>query len=1059
MSETGTGDGAPSEPRDLPGWKESLSLKMEDMAQRAAALTEEWNGQFGAEAFQNPHFVKAYLSLIRGHSILGVFKTVHARDRVEEELSASIFESRFERTAEAVGQAVSAPDPVALGFFHYLGLLLEEARTLKGEDLLGYPEPIQQILTFGRQLKENPALGGFRIDIHLPGPSPADPGIPELPELPKGYHLGKVDIVRRIAVGGFAQVYQVYHPGLKEHRAAKLFMKHNLLGELGQLLKAFYAEAQLQNALKNPNIVRVLDVDDHLGYLVLFMEYVDGRNLRSLIEERRSAHSHLSPSEILEIVIPVAKGLEYAHAHQILHRDLKPENILIAQDGSVKITDFGLAKTLNATGQRRTTRLGILVGTAHYMAPEQIFGDTYDFRIDLYALGAVIYHMAWGEPLFDIKDTWKILELQRDKKPRPLSQAIEGFPKELSRIVMKLLEKKPEDRYASATELIQALESCRAGLSAPGASTQRRRLRRGAALRVLALFLIAAIPGYFGISAWLRPNETRHAFPADPLEQTVQAKQSPPELPPAAAPGSEEVRMAAPAAKILSPTSLEGAEPKAPPPTPKSPEIRPPAIPLREQLRTIPVSADESLFTLKILDIFSKHHGELLERGYDAIGKELGALRPERISEYTTTQIEAARDIVQLAKELVQGRWKEIAESKGQIRLSLTDGGMAEGAVDHVGDRAITLTDPQGGKTDIQFTKIAPEAWIQGKTIPVALVAYQALSGDAVKALDLALKLEKDNEKIALWFPVLVRLARLRASDLVKTAILEAEAPLSRQEKKVKFLKGLPHYLPAAAALHALSDVEVEISGIYPSLEREFKEAKREGEALELLLDGAPSRVLSNYAGTEAYPIAGTLVLAGFIAEIEGAHNDLMGDAGWLKYDWELRPDELKLEDRLQFWDRLHGEGCFIRDPKGPRSLIMGRPHPRTGEGLMIVYQFEPMGEDRDNAEWRLNLRREGGGNTYLRFAPGSISLRTFGLDSAVKPETLDSVTVPRDPAEPRFHTCVLIPGEKLQVYLDGTIVACLTKEDTILPSQLSLVVVHGKLSVESILAMKKPAK
>ncbi len=137
----------------------------------------------------------------------------------------------------------------------------------------------------------------------------------------------------------------------------------------------------------------------------------------------------------------------------------------------------------------------------------------------------------------------------------------------------------------------------------------------------------------------------------------------------------------------------------------------------------------------------------------------------------------------------------------------------------------------------------------------------------------------------------------------------------------------------------------------------------------------------------------------------------------------------------------------------------MGRPHPRTAEGLLIMYQFEPLGEGRDHAEWRLNLRREGGGNTYLRFAPGSISLRTFSLDSAVLPETLSSATVPRDPAEARFHTCVLIPGEKLHVYLDGTIVANLTKEDTVLPSQLSIAVVHGKLSVQSIWAMKKPAK
>jgi hypothetical protein len=211
MTESGQGKDAASEPRALPGWEESLSLKIKDMADRAAALAEEWNRQFGQEAFHNPHFVKAYLSLTRGHSILGVLKAVHARDSVEEELSASAFLSRLERTAEAVGQAVPAPDPVPLGFFHYLDLLLLEAGTLKGEALLAYPEPLHQLLTFGRQIKEHPALGGFRIDIQEPRAAPSGGADrPELPELPKGYPLGKVDIVRRIAIGGFAQVYQVY---------------------------------------------------------------------------------------------------------------------------------------------------------------------------------------------------------------------------------------------------------------------------------------------------------------------------------------------------------------------------------------------------------------------------------------------------------------------------------------------------------------------------------------------------------------------------------------------------------------------------------------------------------------------------------------------------------------------------------------------------------------------------------------------------------------------------------------------------------------------------------
>jgi serine/threonine protein kinase len=984
---------------------------------------------------------------------------------------------------------------VAFGFFTYLDWALEDVGEAK-RDRETFPdvEPADRLVALGNQVLDDDKLSAFRIDLLNAFPSRVESSaLPpsgelerETAELPLELHsfLGKTfrgyQIEKCEGRGGYGAVFVASHPTLRIKRALKLFLDVDRSGpHFEQFRERCLAEARLQAALKSPNIVQIIDVFEDQGYVVLVMEYIQGGNLAHLIEERNEKGIPFTPVEVLDLAIPIVAGVAHAHKHGIVHRDIKPENILIDEEhgGCPKVADFGLARDLEKTGQRQRTA-GHLVGTPRYMAPEQVAATakSYDRRSDIYSIGIVLYELCLGAPPFDHEDRYAILRMHEKEIPESLSLKLENFPEQLDRIILTCLEKKPSDRFTSTDELLLALERCREQLSLGVTRVDlqswerrtigRRRKRLALVAGVLGLLMLAAIPGYPLLLRWLSAQQPGAGLADRKGPITLSSAQhddvpgKEPERPAREpAPKDEGSTPAAPDRKDSELPARETADRKAAPLPPKIRETPPPALPLREQLARYPMSAEDIATLARVLDVFGSHRSELALREYDATQKDLGALAPARKTEYTSTLIDAARDLVRLSNDLVLGRWKELAETKGQIRLSLTDGGMAEGAVDHVGDRAITLTDPQGGKTDIQFTKIAPEAWIQGKTIPVALVAYQALSGDAVKALDLALKLEKDNEKIALWFPVLVRLARLRASDLVKTAILEAEAPLSRQEKKVKFLKGLPHYLPAAAALHALSDVEVEISGIYPSLEREFKEAKREGEALELLLDGAPSRVLSNYAGTEAYPIAGTLVLAGFIAEIEGAHNDLMGDAGWLKYDWELRPDELKLEDRLQFWDRLHGEGCFIRDPKGPRSLIMGRPHPRTGEGLVIVYQFEPMGEDRDNAEWRLNLRREGGGNTYLRFAPGSISLRTFGLDSAVKPETLASVTVPRDPAEPRFHTCVLIPGEKLQVYLDGTIVACLTKEDTILPSQLSLVVVHGKLSVESILAMKKPAK
>ena len=157
--------------------------------------------------------------------------------------------------------------------------------------------------------------------------------------------------------------------------------------------------------------------------------------------------------------------------------------------------------------------------------------------------------------------------------------------------------------------------------------------------------------------------------------------------------------------------------------------------------------------------------------------------------------------------------------------------------------------------------------------------------------------------------------------------------------------------------------------------------------------------------------------------------------------------------------DVLEEGGCVLRDPKGPRHLIMGLPHPRSAEGLWITFQFEPLGEKRAEAEWRFNLMRKGGGDSTLKFGADQLSLSTVSFDPAVPEELLAAVKLPRADGEPRVHTLGLIPGEGLHVYLDQAIVATFAKEDAILPSQPSLVVVHGKLQARSILVKKKPAK
>jgi hypothetical protein len=149
------------------------------------------------------------------------------------------------------------------------------------------------------------------------------------------------------------------------------------------------------------------------------------------------------------------------------------------------------------------------------MAPELVSGEPSDHRADLYALGAVMYHLAWGEPLFNLKDTWKVLQMQRDRVPIPLSIAVAAFPEELDRIVMKLLQKRPGDRYASAKDLIRDLEVCKSRLGGTG----RRASRRGARMAWVAGAILLALAMAAGI--WFQLRRRREAGSGGPIPKAA----------------------------------------------------------------------------------------------------------------------------------------------------------------------------------------------------------------------------------------------------------------------------------------------------------------------------------------------------------------------------------------------------------------------------------------------------------------------------------------------------------------------------------------------------------
>ncbi len=309
--------------------------------------------------------------------------------------------------------------------------------------------------------------------------------------LSPGARLGPYEIVALLGVGGMGAVYRARdtRPALGREVAIKI-----LRGAAGDAdsQRRFEQEARATGALNHPNILAIYDVGTHEGTLYLVEELVDGATLRESL-----AKGALAPRMALEYAKAVAQGLAAAHAKGIVHRDLKPENVMITSDGRVKILDFGLAKlhlpsvTPDASTQEHATGPGTVLGTVAYMSPEQVRGQTVDHRSDLFSVGVVLYEMLSGERPFtgDTAPDTQASILNTEPRDLPAERQV---PPVLERIVRRCLEKQPERRFQSASDLafaLDALSSVSIGVT-PKAGTPASR-RSGARYLAAALLLLA----------------------------------------------------------------------------------------------------------------------------------------------------------------------------------------------------------------------------------------------------------------------------------------------------------------------------------------------------------------------------------------------------------------------------------------------------------------------------------------------------------------------------------------------------------------------------------------
>jgi serine/threonine-protein kinase len=269
--------------------------------------------------------------------------------------------------------------------------------------------------------------------------------------------IGRYEVLEIIGEGGMGVVYKARDPNIGRLVALKV-MKPSLAAdhEAAQMFRErFEREAGAAGVLQHPNIVSVYDADEDDGAPFIAMEYVEGRALDDVLEEKGGP----LPDKAASIVAQVARGLAFAHESGVIHRDIKPGNIIITDDGAAKVMDFGIARTRESD----LTKTGTVLGSPNYMSPEQITGQDVDHRSDVFSLGVVLYQLLTGEKPFlgenQTSISYRVVRID-PVKPSKINPVIDPL---YDHVVAKALAKRPEDRYRSAIELADDLEGVAEG--------------------------------------------------------------------------------------------------------------------------------------------------------------------------------------------------------------------------------------------------------------------------------------------------------------------------------------------------------------------------------------------------------------------------------------------------------------------------------------------------------------------------------------------------------------------------------------------------------------------
>ena len=275
--------------------------------------------------------------------------------------------------------------------------------------------------------------------------------------LSPGTKLGEYEILGPLGAGSMGEVYRAHDTRLNRDVAIKVLPE--LAAAEPERLQRFEIEAKAAAALNHPNILSVFQMGTHNGTPYLVSELLEGKTLAASV-----SRGPLPLRQVIQYGIQIAHGLAAAHEKGIVHRDLKPENLFVTKEGRIKILDFGLAKIppsrkVPTTQATTITRLGVAVGTVGYMSPEQVRGQVIDHRTDIFAFGAILCEMVMGQQIFQRATEADTVSAILNEEPPPITQLSPETPAGLDRVIRRCLEKNPEQRFQSASDLAFALEA------------------------------------------------------------------------------------------------------------------------------------------------------------------------------------------------------------------------------------------------------------------------------------------------------------------------------------------------------------------------------------------------------------------------------------------------------------------------------------------------------------------------------------------------------------------------------------------------------------------------